>query len=66
MGKLYDAVRKIDAAITRKQLPIFITKGKIAIRAGFVLATIDPETPDDSARLAMLRSAAREVLGEDV
>ncbi len=64
MGKLYDAVRKIDAAITRKQLPIFITKGKIAIRAGFPLAMITPETPDDSIRLSRLKAAIDEVINE--
>ncbi len=66
MGKLHDMVKRIDGVIHRKNLPIFITKGKIGIRAGFILATIEPTTPDDPARIQALASAAREVLEEEV
>jgi hypothetical protein len=64
MGRLHDVVKRIDAAILRKGLPVFKTKGLIAIKAGFPLALIDAETPDDPRRIAALRAAASEVLGE--
>ncbi len=66
MGKLYDTVRQIDAAIARKGLPVFKVKGLIAIRVGFSLALIDEATPDDPAKLAALRAAAKEVIGETI
>ena len=61
---MYDAARAIDAAIARKGLPAFKTKGLIAIKAGFSLALIDESTPEDAEKIAALRAAAREVLGE--
>ena len=66
MGKLHDITRRIDAAILRRGLPIFKTKGLIAIRAGFALTLIDAQTPDDPQRIASLLAAASEVLGEKV
>lgn len=66
MGKLYDAVRHIDAVIAKKNLPLFKTKGLIAIHAGFSLALIEEETPDDGAKLEALRRVARQVLGEPI
>ncbi len=63
---MYDTVRSIDAAIARKGLPGFKTKGLIAIKAGFSLALIDEDTPEDAFKVAALRAAAREVLGEIV
>lgn len=66
MGKLFDTVRNIDGTIQRKNLPFFRTKGLIALRAGFSLSLIEESTPDDAQKLAALRAAAREVLGEPV
>lgn len=66
MSQLWDIVQRIDRVIERKQLPLFLTKGKIAIRAGFALGIIDPQTRDEAHRISQLRTAAREVLGEDV
>jgi len=66
MGRMYDTVRQIEAIIARRGLPVFRTKGLIAIRVGFALGLIDEETPDDGAKIAALREAAREVLGETV
>ncbi len=64
MGKLYDTVRQIEAAIARKGLPAFKVKGTIALRVGFSLALIEPGTPDDPAKIAALRQVAEDVLGE--
>jgi len=66
MGKLYEAVRQIDAAIARKGLPAFKVKGLIAIRVGFSLALIRETTPDDPLKLAALRAAAEDVIGETI
>ncbi len=66
MGRIYDTVRNIDAVIARKGLPVFKTKGLIAIKAGFSLALIDENTPENAPQIAALRAAAREVLGEIV
>jgi hypothetical protein len=64
MGKMYDTVRQIEAVIARKNLPVFKVKGLIAIQVGFSLALIDENTPEDATKVAALRNAARQVLGE--
>lgn len=65
-GKLFALVQRIDAAIERKKLDRFATRGEIAMKAGFGLGFIDAETPDDAGKLSKLRSAASAVLGEAV
>ncbi len=66
MGRMYDTVQRIEAIIARKGLPVFRTRGLIAIRVGFSLGLVTEETPDDGAKIAALREAAREVLGEPI
>lgn len=66
MGQLWETIQRIEYVIGRRNLPGFKTKGLIALRAGFSLALVDASTPDDAAKLAQLRSAARDVLGEPV
>lgn len=66
MGQLHDTIQRIEQVIARKNLQPFKVKGLIALRAGFSLALIEPATPDDPAKLASLRKAAREVLEEPV
>jgi hypothetical protein len=63
MGLLYDTVRRIEAAIERKGLPLYKTRGLIALKAGFLLGMVAADTPDDEDRIARLRAAASEVLG---
>lgn len=65
-GKLFALVQKINAAIERKKLDPFATRGEIAMKAGFGLGFIDGDTPDDAEKLSKLRSAASAVLGEAV
>ena len=62
MAQLHDMVLRIDQIIRERDLPLFVTKGKIAMRAGFVLGIIDRNTPDDPDMLAKLSSAAAAVL----
>ncbi len=64
MGALYDTVRRIEGVIERKGLPLYKTRGLIGLRAGFLLGMVTPDTPDDPLRIAALRAAARDVLGE--
>lgn len=66
MGQLYETIQRIEQAIARKNLQPFRAKGLIALKAGFSLALVDASTPDDSAKLASLKQAAQDVLGEPV
>ena len=66
MGALHETVRRIEAAIERKRLPLYKTRGLIGLRAGFLLGMVTPDTPDDPLRIAALKAAAREVLGEEI
>jgi len=64
MGRLHDTVKRIEAVIERKGLPLYKTRGLIALRAGFLLGMVAPDTPDDPDKIAQLEAAAKEVLGE--
>jgi len=66
MGKLYDARVKLERAITDKRLEEFRVKGKLGLQSGLLIATIAPTTPDDDAKLARLRAAAREFYDIDL
>ena len=66
MGELYDTVARIGDIIARRNLPVFKTKGLIAIKAGLSLGLVTALTPDDPVKLRKLRDAAREVLQESV
>lgn len=63
MGALYDAKVKIERAIAAKKLDLRLSMGTIGLKAGFMLAFINPSTPDDAAKLAKLKGATQEVLG---
>ena len=52
--------------IARRRLDRFKVRGEIAISAGFGLAFIDSETPDDPVKLAKLKVAATAILGEPI
>ncbi len=64
MGQLSDAVRAVEQVISRRGLDDFKTKGLISMQAGFFLSIVSPDTTDDPERLASLRRAAEDVLGE--
>ncbi len=66
MGEMYETVARIGEVIARRNLPVFKTKGLIAIKAGLSLGLVTPLTPDDPVKLKKLREAAREVLQESV
>lgn len=64
MGELYQTIQRIEQVIARRSLQPFRIKGLIALKAGFSLALIDDGTPDDAEKVASLRRAAQDVLGE--
>ncbi len=66
MGRLYDAIRKVDGLIESKGLDAFQVRGQISLKAGFFMAIVTPEDPDDPDRIAALKSAVREIIGEDL
>lgn len=66
MGKLYDLKLKIESVIEAKEMDVVKTRGQIGLKAGLMLAFINPNTPDDNMKLEKLKTAAREVLGEIV
>ncbi len=63
MAQLHDKVQRIDEIIRERELPLFLTKGKIAMQAGFALGMVDRNTPDDPDKIAKLVGAAMAVLG---
>jgi hypothetical protein len=64
LGSLHRLVQLIDAVIARRKLDRFRTRGEIAIRAGFALDFVEPDSLDEPASVGRLREAARAVLGE--
>ncbi|MDZ4180122.1 MAG: hypothetical protein U1E29_12965 [Coriobacteriia bacterium] len=64
MSQLYKAVQVIDSIISNKGLDATQMRGLIGMKAGFFLIVIKPDTPDDPQKLAALRGAAEEVLGQ--
>lgn len=63
MGKLYDAKCKLDQIIQDRKLDLTETRGKIGLKAGFLLSLVNQGTADDDAKLQKLTLAAKEILG---
>jgi hypothetical protein len=59
-------VQRIDALIALRGLDRFKVRGEIAIRAGFALDFVDPDTLDEPETVSRLARAASAVLGEPV
>lgn len=66
VGRLHRMVQAIDAVIARRGLDRFRVRGEIALRAGFALDFVEPDTLDEPAPVARLAAAASAVLGESV
>jgi hypothetical protein len=64
VGKLYDEIQRIEQQIAARNLDLYRVRGKIALRAGFPLLSIRPDTPDDADRLARLVAAATQILSD--
>jgi predicted regulator of Ras-like GTPase activity (Roadblock/LC7/MglB family) len=65
-GTLYQAVQRVDELIERAGGDRFKLRGQIALKAGFALDLVDPETPDDPEKLQKLKAAASAVLGKSI
>lgn len=65
-GRLWEAVQRVRALIDRSGKDPVVLRGKIALKAGFSLDLIEPDAPDDPAKLHKLRAAAQAVLGEPI
>jgi len=63
-GQLWAAVQRINSLIGRSGKDPFKLRGQIALKAGFSLDLIDPDTPDDPVKLEKLAAAAGTVLGQ--
>lgn len=63
---LYQAVQLVEALIQQSGGDRVRLRGQIALKAGFTLDLIDPDTPDDPVKLRNLKAAARAVLGQDL
>jgi len=62
MSTINDMKLKIDQEIGQKHLDGATIRGKIGLKAGFVLAFITADTPDDKVKIEKLRQAIKEVL----
>lgn len=69
MSQLYDAVQRVDELIRtsgKSDKERIQAKGQIAIKAGFMLASITEQSPENPEKLASLRAAVRSVLGQEL
>lgn len=62
MGALYDLKTKIERIIQDKNLDAASVRGTIGLKAGFLLAFVTPDTPDDPVKIDKLKRAAEETL----
>ncbi|GAB4275911.1 MAG: hypothetical protein Kow0056_05960 [Coriobacteriia bacterium] len=63
MGRMFQALKQIDAVIAEQGLDRFRTRGLISLKLGFMVGLISEDTPDDPEKLQALLDAAEEVLG---
>ena len=66
MGRVYEAVQRIEDHIREKGLEPAHTRGLISEEMGFAVGLISQDTPDDPALLEALLDAAETVLGERI
>ena len=66
MGALFDAKTKILELIAKERLDSTLTLGKVGLKAGFLLAFVKQDTPDDPQKLKMLQKAVKEVMGATI
>ncbi len=63
MGKLFEMRENIERGVRRKRLDPVEIRARISMQAGFLLALITADTPDDPVRITKLAKAARDILG---
>ena len=62
MGQLFELSKKIDDIISQKGMDRMITRGKIGLKSG-VLMAFNEKTPDDNEKIRKIKEAAKEILG---
>lgn len=62
MGKLFELREKIEEEIKNKNLDPIETRGKIGLKAKFLVGSIDEKTPDNAVRIDNLKKAVKEIL----
>jgi hypothetical protein len=62
MSAIYDIKIKIEDVIKSQNLDATAVRGKIGLKAGFLLAFVKPDSPDDPTKLTKLRAACKEIL----
>lgn len=65
MGQLFELSKKIDEIISQNGMDRLITRGKIGLKSG-VLMAFNEKTPDDVVKVQKIKDAAREVLGVSI
>jgi uncharacterized protein YqgV (UPF0045/DUF77 family) len=65
MGQLFELSKKIDEIISKKGLDRMVTRGKIGLKSG-VLMAFNERTPDDPEKIRKIKEAVKEVLGETI
>lgn len=65
MGQLFELSKKIDEIISKNGMDRLITRGKIGLKSG-VLMAFNEKTPDDVVKIQKIKDAAREVLGVSI
>jgi hypothetical protein len=62
VSRLYELRLRIEEKIKAEGLDEVAVKGKLGLRSGKVLASINASTPDDPVVLEKLKLAAKEIL----
>lgn len=65
MGQIFELSKKIDEIILKKGLDRMVTRGKIGLKSG-VLMAFNEKTPDDPEKMRKIKEAVKEVLGETI
>ena len=63
VSQLYDMKLRVEEKIKADGLDAMDIKGQLGLKTGVLFALISAQTPDDPAKIAKLKSAAKEVLG---
>ena len=62
MGQLIELSEKIDEIISKKGMDRMLTRGKIGLRSG-VLMAFNEKTPDDAEKIRKIKEAVKEIIG---